>query len=565
AQDSVSGYKPANPVPGSEVMVWYNPSHPKATISPQEAIYASVTFMSDKEFDFKHRQYTLGSDGDRYCARIPIPDDCMKITLYYYTASTNSFDWAGLEIDVYNKSGIPIKDQYPAYAYRNKWFPYPFEFGEDTACMMILEEIKEVEKLRDEDPLGVAYSLAYGYMLAGEEAKSRQEILGMLDKYPGHQLTFQSLTSYSYLVYAGKIDNPEGAAEIDSLHLDMVTKYPDRRIARMYLIGKDTRNVSLELIEQICRNWMNDEPDDAQPYMRLAGRYHDEGHHPKKVIGLAEKGIELLLDPRNRIYLDLKGAMTRIYLSYFSYYTASAWVQLSEFGKALSAAVQANAYMASASNKLLEGQIWMGLGNYSEAEKVLIEAMKLGSGEVEAELRKVYTIYDRSGKSYDDYLAIKLGKDSGKSQQQKKVEQPEVKSNVPSAPDFGVTTMDGKKLSLKNLDGKIIVINFWNLGCGPCRAEMPDLNKLVEKYKDDEVLFIAFSNDQRIRVVEFFKKKEFNYQIVTEANDVFKAYGVKVLPTHVVINSNGTIHHRLTGGGKNIYEILDNMLGTMLR
>ena len=239
-------------------------------------------------------------------------------------------------------------------------------------------------------------------------------------------------------------------------------------------------------------------------------------------------------------------------------------MQLSEFGKALSAAVQANAYMASASNKLLEGQIWMGLGNYSEAEKVLIEAMKLGSGEVEAELRKVYAIYDRSGKSYDDYLAIKLGKDSDKGQQQKKVEQPEVKSIVPSAPDFSVTTMDGKKLSLKDLNGYIIVINFWNLGCGPCRAEMPDLNKLVEKYKDDEVLFIAFSTDQRIRVDEFLNKKEFNYQIVTEANDVIKAYGVKMLPTHVVINSNGTIHHRLTGGGKNVYEILDNMLGTML-
>jgi len=540
AQDAISGYTPANPVSGSEMTVWYNPNHPKAALSPRETIFASVTFMSDMKFDYHRRQYTMEPDGERFSVKIPIPDDCMKITLYYYTASTSRFDWAGLEIEVYNKSGIPIKDQYPAYGYRSKWFPYSFLFGEDTASMMILDEIKEVEKLRDKDPLGVAYSLAYGFMLAGEEAKSRFEIKGLLEKYPGHQLAYQSLTSYSYLVYAGKIDNPEGADEVDSLQLDLVTKYPDRRFAQMYLTSSDTRNMSLELIERICRNWMHVEPGNAQPYIRLAGRYNDEGIYPRKVIGLAEKGIELLLDPLNRIYLDLKGSMTRTYLSLLSSYEATAWVQLGEYCKAISAAVKANAYMASASNMLLEGQIWIGLENYFEAEKVLIEAMKLGSGEAEYELKKVYDIYDRSGKS-------------------------EVKPDAPSAPDFNVTTLDGKKLSLKSLKGKILVLNFWTLGCGPCRAEMPELNKLVERYKDDEVVFIAFSSDQRMRLNEFFKKKAFDYNQVSDARDLFKKFGIKVLPTHVIINSKGAIHHRMTGAGKQNYENLSNMINYLLK
>ena len=133
----------------------------------------------------------------------------------------------------------------------------------------------------------------------------------MLNKYPGHQLTSQALGSYSYQVFAGKIDNPTGAAEMDSLHLDMVSKYPNKNVARMYLKSNNTKNVPLELIERICRNWMNDVPKDAQPYMRLTARYHEEGIYPKKIIGLAEKGIKLLLDPQNRIYLDLQGTMTR--------------------------------------------------------------------------------------------------------------------------------------------------------------------------------------------------------------------------------------------------------------
>ncbi len=565
AQEAISGFSPANPIAGDKLTIWYNPGHPKAALSANETIYAAVTFMNDVEFDFARSQYSLQRVDDRYSTIVPIPDDCMTIHIYYYTASTSALDWAGLEIEVYDKTGKPLKDKYPAFEYRDKWFPYPFEFGEDTARIMILEEIKEVEKLRYQDPLGVAYSLAYGYILAGEEAKSREEIRGMIKKYPDHQLSSQSLGSYFYQVYAGKIDNPEGAAEMDSLHLDMITKYPHKKIAQMYLSSHHTENLSLELIERICRSWMNDEPDDAQPYMRLARRYINDGLYPKKVIGLAEKGMELLLDPRNRIYLDLKGAMTRRFLSHFSNFQASAWVQLGEYKKALSCAILANSYLASADKLLLEGQIWMALGDYYEAELTLLRAMALGSGEAEGELKNLHTIHDQSGMPFDKYLALKLGKEPENDQRTGGVkEQLKEKPGGLSAPAFSVSTMVGKKLSLESLQGKVIVINFWNLGCGPCRAEMPDLNKLVEKYKNDEVVFIAFSNDKSIRMVEFLKKKVFDYQLVTDANDVFKAYGVKVLPTHVVINSDGSVHHRMTGGGKKNYEILDNILNNML-
>ena len=75
AQDSISGFEPANPVAGSELTVWYNPSHPKAALSPQETIYAAVTFMSDIEFDFNRRQYALKRDGDQFSTKIPIPAD----------------------------------------------------------------------------------------------------------------------------------------------------------------------------------------------------------------------------------------------------------------------------------------------------------------------------------------------------------------------------------------------------------------------------------------------------------------------------------------------------------
>ena len=61
------------------------------------------------------------------------------------------------------------------------------------------------------------------------------------------------------------------------------------------------------------------------------------------------------------------------------------------------------------------------------------------------------------------------------------------------APDFSAADMNGKTYSLSSLKGKIVVINFWFVECKPCLIEMPDLNEIVEKYKSEEVVFLAFA------------------------------------------------------------------------
>jgi len=53
--------------------------------------------------------------------------------------------------------------------------------------------------------------------------------------------------------------------------------------------------------------------------------------------------------------------------------------------------------------------------------------------------------------------------------------------------------MNEKTYSLSSLKGKIFVINFWFLECKPCVIEIPELNKIVEKHKSEEVLFLAFA------------------------------------------------------------------------
>jgi thiol-disulfide isomerase/thioredoxin len=92
------------------------------------------------------------------------------------------------------------------------------------------------------------------------------------------------------------------------------------------------------------------------------------------------------------------------------------------------------------------------------------------------------------------------------------------------APQFEVTSLTGEHLKLSGLKGKVVVINFWYTSCAPCVAEMPALNKLVEDYLDNDVVFIAFGRDDRESLKSFLKSKKFDYKIVSDECDLSDKY-----------------------------------------
>jgi thiol-disulfide isomerase/thioredoxin len=71
-------------------------------------------------------------------------------------------------------------------------------------------------------------------------------------------------------------------------------------------------------------------------------------------------------------------------------------------------------------------------------------------------------------------------------------------------PDFNLSTVDEKKISNKDLEGKVVVFNFWFTSCVPCLKEMPELNKIAEKYKDNKsVIFLAPSFEESKLIKKF--------------------------------------------------------------
>ncbi len=124
--------------------------------------------------------------------------------------------------------------------------------------------------------------------------------------------------------------------------------------------------------------------------------------------------------------------------------------------------------------------------------------------------------------------------------------QPERKKMA--APAFSVTSLEGKQYDLASLRGKVIVLNFWFLGCPPCIAEVPELNKLVAEFKDKNVVFLALALDDEKALRSFLKEKEFKYQVVPNASDIIMGkYEVSIFPTHIILDAEGNIVSELIG------------------
>jgi len=120
-----------------------------------------------------------------------------------------------------------------------------------------------------------------------------------------------------------------------------------------------------------------------------------------------------------------------------------------------------------------------------------------------------------------------------------------------TAPPFSVTSLEGKKLSLASLSGKVIVLNFWFTGCQPCVAEIPKLNALADEFKNKDVVFLALTWDNASTVRSFLKDVPFRYVIAPEAADViigsYSNNGEIVYPNHYVINREGKVELKVTG------------------
>ena len=116
-------------------------------------------------------------------------------------------------------------------------------------------------------------------------------------------------------------------------------------------------------------------------------------------------------------------------------------------------------------------------------------------------------------------------------------------------PPFLVTDLDGKPVSTAQLRGKVVIVNFWATWCPPCRAEIPDLIALQNKYKDGlQVIGVSVDDDASPEDVKAFATKfGINYPIVMGSSIAKEYGGIPALPTSFVVNKDGGVVQKHMG------------------
>ncbi|MBC5806369.1 MAG: hypothetical protein DLM53_12065 [Candidatus Eremiobacter antarcticus] len=109
------------------------------------------------------------------------------------------------------------------------------------------------------------------------------------------------------------------------------------------------------------------------------------------------------------------------------------------------------------------------------------------------------------------------------------------------APQFVVTTVDGKKVLLRQFAGRPIFMNFFATWCPPCKLELPNIVKHYAEYKKD-VVFLGFDQEETPDLVKpFLKQYGIRYTVGIDQGQVAASYGVAALPQSVFIDKNGIV------------------------
>ncbi len=135
--------------------------------------------------------------------------------------------------------------------------------------------------------------------------------------------------------------------------------------------------------------------------------------------------------------------------------------------------------------------------------------------------------------------------------------------DINKVPDFSLYSSDDQSYNIRNLEGNVILLNFWATWCGPCRAEIPELNEIQKLYGDENFIVLGVSiSDTKKALKDFMEIYDVNYPLLygstKEIEKILIDYGgIYSVPTSILINKKGEMVFNYPGAILKEYDKWD--------
>lgn len=162
---------------------------------------------------------------------------------------------------------------------------------------------------------------------------------------------------------------------------------------------------------------------------------------------------------------------------------------------------------------------------------------------------KAWTIAPKADASGAQYIQlIKLSEEEQSSMVAMQSQEANAFNGI-TIPYFNFIDRDGNIIKTDNTAGKVVVFNFWFTSCPPCIKEIPELNQVYEKYKDNtNIVFAAITFEKEEKITKFQNRYDLKYPIVSQAGSFSQKITRGAYPTNVIIKRDGTVQEYISGG-----------------
>lgn len=416
------------------------------------------------------------------------------------------------------------------------------------------KQVQEIIQQKFPDSYYVALMAYTNVSRIKEESEKIAAFQSYLESYPNGPNAFSALRQVLNFYKKSNLETAEGIARTALSHPMTGVDKRTHSTAYLFLFKEAVESNDSNAIEKITSEIISSECTDPSLYFQIAGQLQKE-----KSFELAEKfylkAIEMI-KPENVYGTMAHGTFSEEYLaescakvsSWYNTDLGKLYLEMNQPKRALAQFNQVELKDPNPEHYFMIAKANNQIGNKEKAYEALVETLGLATNDEARE------------------MLIQLSKELNKDEDIQEIIWNKRHERAKPAADFTLPDIEGNQVSLKDFRGKVVLINFWFPACGPCQMELPHIQKIYDKLKDQglSVLLIQAAQTKEEGKKFLDDNKYTMTSLFSDGKWAEENYGVTACPTNFFIDGQGRIIFKSSGYSPGAEKDIESQIKELL-